>query len=168
MIECGIYTITNTINAHKYVGSSNEMSKRLSNHKSLLNKNNHHNRHLQNAWNKYGSSAFVFAPVLQCSSYDLLFYEQLLLTRLCDLYNISRVAGTRLGVPVTKETKRKISATKTGRKMPNEQRLKMIGRKLTEQHKQAIAVGNKGRIVSEETKNKNCFISSRTRSYRTI
>ena len=56
----GIYLITNIVNNKHYVGRSNDCSTRISKHKSSLNKKKHHNIHLQNAWNKYGASNFMF------------------------------------------------------------------------------------------------------------
>ena len=48
----GIYKIINKVNGKYYVGSSLNINKRWSVHKSALSKNKHHNDHLQNAWNK--------------------------------------------------------------------------------------------------------------------
>jgi hypothetical protein len=52
----GIYQIRNKANGHRYVGSSNNIQERWHKHISDLNRNKHHSRHLQNAWNKYGSA----------------------------------------------------------------------------------------------------------------
>jgi group I intron endonuclease len=57
----GIYLIQNKLNYKVYVGQSWNIHERLTEHKRLLNKNQHPNRHLQFAWNKYGSDAFVFS-----------------------------------------------------------------------------------------------------------
>ena len=42
----GIYKIVNSINNKIYVGSAKNIKKRWSAHKSDLNKNKHHNKHL--------------------------------------------------------------------------------------------------------------------------
>jgi group I intron endonuclease len=55
-----IYLIKNKINNKVYIGRTNNSSKRFSKHKALLFKNKHPNKHLQNAWNKYGSYNFEF------------------------------------------------------------------------------------------------------------
>ncbi|MEG7697747.1 GIY-YIG nuclease family protein, partial [Listeria monocytogenes] len=51
----GIYFIKNTINNKMYIGSSTmKIYKRVQHHYSELKRDNHKNKHLQNAWNKYG------------------------------------------------------------------------------------------------------------------
>ena len=50
-MKIGIYKIFNKENNNTYIGSSVGINKRFINHKSKLNKNKHHNPHLQNAWN---------------------------------------------------------------------------------------------------------------------
>lgn len=66
-IICGIYCIEN-INTHKkYIGQSKNIYKRWADHKCALNNNTHDNDYLQNAWNKYGESNFVFSVVEECS-----------------------------------------------------------------------------------------------------
>ena len=67
----GIYSITNIINNKSYYGSSNDYNHRWSQHKSLLNKNKHKNRHLQNSWNLYGQSSFKF-NIVESASINLL------------------------------------------------------------------------------------------------
>lgn len=52
--------INNKVNGHKYIGQSCNIKKRLYEHKRQLNKNEHNNSHLQNAWNKYGEGSFEF------------------------------------------------------------------------------------------------------------
>ena len=60
---CGVYKITNTVNCKLYIGSSVEIGKRICQHKADLRNNNHHSKHLQNAWNKYGENMFKFEIV---------------------------------------------------------------------------------------------------------
>lgn len=56
--NCGIYVIKNNVNNNIYIGSSINLKQRFSQHKSTLRHNTHKNRHLQNAWNKYGEENF--------------------------------------------------------------------------------------------------------------
>mgnify|MGYP003644844845 FL=1 len=62
----GVYTITNRINGNMYVGSSNDVDKRMGNHTSRLRNNNHYNAKLQNAVNKYKLSNFDFELLVEC------------------------------------------------------------------------------------------------------
>lgn len=55
-----IYKIENIVNGKVYIGQSVNVHKRLEGHKYDLNNNKHKNKHLQNAWNKYGKDNFIF------------------------------------------------------------------------------------------------------------
>lgn len=55
-----IYKITNIKNNKVYIGSSKNIERRFYQHLLNLNNNNHINKHLQNAWNKYGEYGFKF------------------------------------------------------------------------------------------------------------
>lgn len=60
-LKCaGVYQIRNIVNGKVYVGSSSDMQARRREHLYELRKNIHSNRHLQNAYNKYGKGNFVF------------------------------------------------------------------------------------------------------------
>lgn len=75
----GIYMIRNIENNKVYIGSScksNGIKKRWLVHICALNKNKHHNQHLQNAWNKYGKENFEFTIVEKCSDDILIIREQ--------------------------------------------------------------------------------------------
>lgn len=65
-IICGIYKITNKINKKVYIGQSRNIKQRLNEHKNHLNRNIHHNSHLQNAWNKYGEINFKMETIEEC------------------------------------------------------------------------------------------------------
>ena len=55
----GVYIILqHSQNRVVYVGSSNHIEIRRSSHMSALESGRHHNPHLQNLWNKYGSEDF--------------------------------------------------------------------------------------------------------------
>lgn len=58
----GIYSITNSMNNKKYIGSTaKSFISRFTQHVSKLRLNKHHCSHLQFAWNKYGEDMFIFA-----------------------------------------------------------------------------------------------------------
>jgi group I intron endonuclease len=94
----GIYTILNKTNGRCYVGSAHNCRSRFSGHRYLLNRNAHHCPPLQNAWNKYGPSAFDFVVLEECEQTDLLIREQVYLDSFSGLYNVSYTATSRLGV----------------------------------------------------------------------
>src|SRR4051812_3686739 len=56
----GIYVIRCVSNSTDYIGSTNNFKRRFKDHKYRLSKNTHHNKKLQNCWNKYGKKEFIF------------------------------------------------------------------------------------------------------------
>lgn len=129
-MNSGIYAIISP-SGKKYIGSSSNLSKRWYQHKYLLNRGDHHNRHLINAWNKYeGNLKFVI--LLICSPEHCLLYEQIYLDYYKPEYNIAKSSDKAfyaLGVKRTQETREKIS-------------------------KSLIGKNTKGRLQSEESKQK--------------
>ena len=71
-----VYAITCYGNYKFYIGSSVNYRQRKSSHLSMLRRNKHTNRHLQNAYNKYGADSFHFDSLEFCSKEDLLGREQ--------------------------------------------------------------------------------------------
>lgn len=65
---CGLYKIVNRATGHCYVGQSQRMKKRIREHFRLLRWGKHPNRHLQNAYNKYGAENFYGAQEVECES----------------------------------------------------------------------------------------------------
>ncbi len=62
---CGIYKIT--INNKFYIGSSNNIKNRLRHHLWSLNTKQHHNKTIQNYFNKYGINEVYFEIVEECT-----------------------------------------------------------------------------------------------------
>lgn len=151
----GIYQIKNIINAHRYIGSSTELTRRLQQHRSDLRCNRHFNAHLQNAWNKYGENSFVMEIILLCNKGDTIKYEQILLDRTHNEYNFAKDAtAPMLGKRHTKEALAKIS--NASKNISDETRAKIsaagLGRKHTEESKRKISASKIGHGVSKETR----------------
>ena len=115
----GIYKITNKINGKFYIGQSSDIETRYYNHFYELNHNTHCNKHLQNAWNKYGENNFSFEIIYECDKNDdLNNLEKYYITK----YNtIDSSIGYNLttggeGYNLTNEIKNKISVSKRGQK----------------------------------------------------
>ena len=145
-MKAGVYLISNNVNGKCYVGSTIHLDQRRKQHFSRLEHNKHVNKHLHNAYNKYGREAFQF-EVLEIIDIDdsikdnLLMREQFWIDNLKPAYNILPVAGSNLGYQHTEETKQKISNSTKGVKK-------------SESHAKHIREGQKGRVLSEEHKAK--------------
>jgi group I intron endonuclease len=153
-MTCGLYCITNKVNNKRYIGSSVNVEQRWREHKSQLNRHVHLNRHLQNAWLKYGKNAFVFSVLIQCEQKELLDFEQKYLDETNPEYNKARYAKSPFsGRKHSEATLRKMSGASKGNKYAN-------GRKwtLTERERMSLRLtGNtfrKGKVASLETRQK--------------
>jgi group I intron endonuclease len=165
----GIYLIKNVLNNKAYVGGSifatdgirttRSIHIRLREHLYDLNKGKHANRHLQAAWNKYGTNNFKMY-ILELVDGDVLVAEQRWIKELqvCNPefgYNICLVAGSPFaGRTHTEETKEKLRMLSTGRKHSEESRKKMsqwqIGKVLSEETKHKISMSEKGKVIPNE------------------
>lgn len=92
----GVYKIENTVSGKFYIGSSVNMQKRWHNHLYALRRGLHPNRHLQNAWKKYGNESFLFSVVEESGQDNLSEREQYWLDKLGAVeqgYNVCDKAG---------------------------------------------------------------------------
>lgn len=141
----GIYVIENVVNGHFYVGQANDLQRRFNEHSSLLQRNKHANAHLQRAFNKYGSEAFVMFMMQPCCEPDLDRIEQEWVDLFWDgcktCYNIKAEASkppSRKGAKLTPEQLRMWSEVKKGKKF-------------TKEHKQKIGEAHKGQTYMAKT-----------------
>jgi hypothetical protein len=88
------------------------MEVRFRQHKTELRSGKHQNKHLQNAWFKYGEQAFTFKILLICLPEHMRDYEQRLIDGLCPEYNqtTSAFSGIPIGAELTAEHKEKVGA----------------------------------------------------------
>lgn len=84
----GIYCIINTFNNKRYVGSSINLHMRLQRHRSMLRKNYHQNRKLQNSWNKHSEERFDCYILEYCPEDLLIVREQYYIDNLKPEYNL--------------------------------------------------------------------------------
>lgn len=140
-LNSGVYIIT--YNNKNYVGSSSNLKKRLREHFSCLKKNNHPNKRLQNAYNKYGEFCFSYKIVATCPPEYLIKLEQWFIDNTKNTVNLNPFAYSSKGRKVLKKTRIKISKALTG---------KIV----SEETKQLLSLAKLGKphYVSEETKTK--------------
>lgn len=63
---CGIYMIKSEVDNKVYIGSSINLKNRKYKHYWMLRRNKHDNKHLQNSFNKFGESNFIFETLEEC------------------------------------------------------------------------------------------------------
>lgn len=162
-----IYVITNIINDRQYVGQAVNKDKRLRDHKVMLNAGKHQNRHLQNAYNKYGKENFIYTILeVIVSGSDikerLTEREQYWIDALNTVdpngYNLNPKAATALGFKHSIETKLKWSEQRKGKKRSAEFALsvsiRMTGKIISDETRQKLIDSHKGHKHSEETRAK--------------
>jgi group I intron endonuclease len=84
-------------------------------HQSNLRNNKHKNQYLQNAWNKYGETAFVFGIIEYFNQDVLIEKEQYYIDITPKKYNLRLTAASNLGLSMSVETKEKIRNKALGR-----------------------------------------------------
>lgn len=175
----GIYQIINSTTGDCYIGSSQCCRVRVMRHFRELSLNKHFNRHLQNAWNKYGEASFS-AGVLERieNKENLIKHEQHYIDTLNPKYNINTIADRPTGVKraeefkkkvgdfhrgkiLSKDTIAKLKASLKGRSVWNKgispsqttrQKLREcnLGKKHTTETRQKMSDSLKGRIIAPE------------------
>ena len=110
----GVYRILNCVNGKFYIGSSINIEHRWKEHIYELNNNIHNNKHLQNAWNKYGENNFKFEVIEEADKSNVRERETFYLkaTNCVDEtigYNMIDNASFGLGVSGSDEVRKKIS-----------------------------------------------------------
>jgi group I intron endonuclease len=172
-MKTGIYKILNKITGKFYIGYSTNIQARWYSHKSQLRRNLHANKHLQYAWNKYNENSFDFIIVEECSKDKLCEREHFYIT-LHKLTN--RTIGYNIEPGDPKHPVRKPSKTEIAKFVKGNSKLvkcltcgkeinypnyckyhgENCGKKVvhTEETRLKISEKNKGRIVSEKSREK--------------
>lgn len=192
----GVYQIQNISNGKRYIGSAaRSFEHRWNQHISYLRCDVHPNRHMQNAYNKYGEGSFWFS-ILEIveTAKECLLIEQKYIDELQPEYNACPTAGSQLGFKHSDETKHKcrlaslgnknnvgkthsdeakakMRAARLGKKLSDETRKRMgdarRGIKLLSETCKKIAASHLGKLHTEETKQKISAIKKGKGNYRT-
>lgn len=166
--KVGIYKITNLVNNHIYIGSTVNLYRRKNEHLKELRHNKHYNKHLQNAFNKYGEDNFQFTilefvfelnNLINREQYWIDYYKS---NDKNIGYNIREKAENNVNLTTSDETKRRISQINKGKIVSEETKRKLSeinkGKKrkypVSQETRDKLSNANKGRIVSKETRKK--------------
>ncbi|AYJ74122.1 GIY-YIG family homing endonuclease [Bacillus phage BSP15] len=176
-----VYRIINKTNGRFYIGSSSRFEARKRAHLNMLRRGVHHNKPIQEDYDKYGESCFDFEILKKCAedtTRDDLFKEEQKFISASDdelLYNLYDNAhgmsykgekNPMFGKTHSDEIRRKLSEINSGEHNPwygntehmNKMRSKITkrfdGRKHTEETKEKMSKAHKGREKTEETRRK--------------
>ncbi len=119
--KSGIYKII--IDKYFYIGSAINLKKRLGQHLSNLKAKRHHNRFMQNVFNKYQKIDFEIIEFVK--EQDLIIREQYYIDKLKPQLNIAPKAGNQLGFKHSENTKKHLSEIQIGKIITMETRRKM-------------------------------------------
>jgi hypothetical protein len=170
-IKFVIYKITCKTNNKFYIGSATWYLKRVDKHKWCLKNNNHPNKHLQSAYNKYGKDSFIFEIIEYCNNDTLIDREQYWIN-LTECYNpkkgfnISKLAKSKAGTKMPEKAKIKIGNFWRGKKYTEEACLKRKLQVTLNQGKSVKHLDKLGNIInvypsiSEASKALNLSISA--------
>ncbi len=113
--KIGVYVIEQRGTGRYYIGSTYRIYRRWGEHRKLLDKGKHHSPFLQHAWDKYGSDAFEFYVLEECSQDELLAREQEYIDAFRPEFNVLPTAGSRLGSKDRPDTVDKKAASQRAR-----------------------------------------------------
>lgn len=120
----GVYAIRHTASGRAYVGSAVDVQARWRGHCRSLGRGDHHSRHLQAAWDRFGPDGFALS-VLEAvaDKADLIAREQWWIDQLNASFlqagfNAAPLAGSVLGIRHSAETKARWSADRKGQPQP--------------------------------------------------
>ena len=166
-----IYKIENLLTSDCYIGSTNNYSRRSKRHFEDLKSNKHHSIKLQRAVNKYSIENFriyILESFEFVSKEHTLQREQYYIDTVNPKYNVCLIAGSQLGSKRDNEFKKKCSERMLGKvawnkglkmgEQSEETKLKRAnsnrGKKRSEESKKLMSEKAKGRIFTEEHKEK--------------
>lgn len=162
--QSGIYLIRCLANNRVYVGSACNIKKRLKVHHNALKRGDHHSVTLRRAWAKYGAQEFAWEVQELVPNLDELIAREQYWINEFDAanplkgFNMSPTAGSTRGIPVSAETRARLSESHKGKTHTQEWRDKMSlimkGRKPSPQTIAASIKAHTGRKASPETRAK--------------
>lgn len=136
-----VYKIQNVKNGKLYVGQTKNFKQRVSEHKYCLKNNIHSNPDLQQDYNMYGLAVFKFEILENCEEIDLLKLE----TKYIRLYG--GIENNMLYNRCDIDSHNKLYKTNQAKAQSGVHTISNYG-------KQQISVANKGKVISEQQKEK--------------
>lgn len=157
--KVGVYCIFNISNGRRYVGSSNNLWRRFTEHRRQLKKRTHGNQFMQNDYVKSGSDMFLFFILQECQEETRLILEQSWLDAVwdgkVDCYNIEPKVESRVGWSPSIETRQRMSLAKKG---------KLTG-PCSELRREAIRQSRAGKFNNWSPEGKRKVVESKQKTY---
>lgn len=98
MKTSGVYSISSKHNGKVYIGSAINIGGRWIEHRTHLRQNKHHNKHLQNHFNKYGEEDLIYSILEVVDDVKLLVErEQYYINSIENKFNILKTAYSTIG-----------------------------------------------------------------------
>lgn len=148
MAKVGIYRIVCRADNKRYIGSSNDVYRRIGRHFNDLRNGKHQNSHLQRAYDKYGKDQFVADVLFLCEEDSRHELEQMAIDAIRPEFNsMTLVKGV---LSHSSETRAKMSAAHKGKPKSKEMRARLSASKTGVHHSMesataAAAIANRGR-----------------------
>jgi len=151
----GIYLLFNIQTGQSYIGSSNKVSYRWSQHKRDLEGGRHKNQRLQSNWGKYGDISFEFFIIeyiedtnelLNRERYYIEKYQGPFLLNIC-----LDPRRQRSGIKHTDEAKKRMSAAHKGRRLSEEHKAKIRAAMNSPEVSARLSAARTGRQQSAES-----------------
>lgn len=138
-MQSGIYKISSLTKPKRfYIGSAINLKRRKTEHFRRLASGSHPNIILLRHFKKHGYQDLIFSIIETCPESELITKEQEYIDKTNPYFNICKVAGSALGRPQSEETRRKRG-------------LKLIGRNMTNEDKQAMREAALNRYAVQST-----------------
>lgn len=169
MKACGIYMVLNSVNLRSYIGMSIDIQSRWEDHVSPRSLRRNHT--LAKAFRKYGIEAFMFCVLEECQETDLAERERYWISKWSPEYNMTEGGDGQWGRLLSEKSRQQIAeklrirwnlktpeqkaqfirhnlrGPRKGHSVSLETREKLrlanIGKRLSEEHRLKISIGNK-------------------------
>ena len=155
--KSGTYIIKHVPSGYFYIGSTNNIRKRITDHRYELNRNNHYNYNLNSIYNNWADMEVVYWLFEKEEDYRN--EEQRLLnlyhgTPCCCNIGTGAINIWSHGKPI--EVQERTSEKRRGVRLTEEHCMKMrermLGKKASEETKKKMSATHKGKLFSEETR----------------